>query len=167
MTALATRPTRPIVELAHPTRQAIAAHLLEHHTNTGLGLDTIARYSGDELLAFHEVDHRHCATSWLGHFHTATPPPAPAPSSDDAIHRAMLKAIDKGSPVPNLDDILARAARASARAAARRHDDEGRRIPGAGVDLSPAERRDLEIAQAVATRAARRARRTTRGPRRG
>ena len=134
---------------------------------TGLTVDVIAAHTADELLAFHEVDHRHCATSYLGHTHTSTLPPPEAPTDDRRIHEAMLKAVKAGKRVANLDEILDRARQASIRRMAATTDPAtGARIPGAGR-LSQADLDALEIAQALAERTARRQRRQTKGGPRG
>ncbi|HRW40789.1 MAG TPA: hypothetical protein P5193_04500 [Microthrixaceae bacterium] len=166
MTARHTIATRPITTHPYPTRATIAAHLTVHHTNTGLDVDVIAAHHPDELLLFHEQDHHYCATGFLGHDHSAIATTDPAPDgsvdSDRRIHEANLRAVREGKRIANLDEILRRAAQASARRMAATTDPAtGARIPGAGR-LSQADHDALEIEQAIAARAARRAKRASR-----
>ena len=150
------------VHTAHlePTSATIAAHLIAEHLTTGLGTDAVIGTPVDELLRWHDVDHRHVTDHLLGHTHSATPAVAPSVDHDAKVHTATLKAIAEGRPVANVDEMCRRAAEITARRARADTDEAaGRPIaPGARV-LSPYDRRCLEVAQAVADRATRRARR--------
>jgi hypothetical protein len=152
--------TTPTVQaVAHPSPATIAAHLAAAHRNTGITVDDIAAATPAELIAWHEVDHRLCSPGFLGHTHTADHK-APAivhTDPDRRIHADILKTIAAGGTVPGLEAILQRAAAASARRAAARHNADGTRNPGAGR-LSQPDLDALEIAKAVADRAAHRSR---------
>lgn len=157
---MTTTSTRTVPAVAHPSPATIAAHLADAHRNTGITIDDIAAATPAELITWHEVDHLHCSPTWLGHTHTAhhKAPAIVHENPDEHVHAAILKTIADGGTVPGLEVILQRAAKATARAAAARHAADGSRIPGAGR-LSRADERDIEIAKAVADRAARRTRR--------
>lgn len=146
-------------QIEQPTTATIAAHLAAEHRFTGIRLDDIAGTDPIELLRWHDVDHRLVAAAFLGHEHShfATARRIIHEDPDRAIHEANLRRIRTGGTIPNLDDILRRAAEAANRRTAPRHDPTtGVRIPGAG-HLSRPDLDALEIAQAVAERTARRA----------
>jgi len=149
---------------AHPTTTSIAAHLLTEHVTTGIAATDIATTAPQDLLDWHDADHRHVAPLYLGHTHDDGHHTArPTATDDQAVHQATLKAIRDGKPVGNLPDILARAQAVTARLAAADHADAtGQPLPPGGRALSPYDRRCLEIAETVAERALKKARRSGR-----
>lgn len=145
-----------------PTTATIAEHLADHHLTTGITLASMVGVDPLELLRWHDVDHRHVRPDLLGHTHSGTHDAEPVPTDpDEKIHAATLKAIAEGRTVAGVDDMCKRAATVAvrqARAKAAREAGE-RPAPGDAV-VSPHDRRCLEVAKAVADRAARRTRRS-------
>lgn len=144
----------------HPTTATVVEHLATEHLTTGITRLSMAGVDPIELLRWHDVDHRLVRVQLLGHTHSATPTPAPTVGDDDRIHQATLKSIAEGKTVPGVDDMCRRAAAVNARLAQADADTAAGRplAPGART-CSPYDRRCIEVATAVADRAARQTRR--------
>lgn len=127
--------------IAEPTRATIAGHLWEDHQIPDHVLDGVP---ADQLLVWHAAEHRHRTVEFLRHTHR--PGGAPTGGPVDPVHEAKVRAVRDGKGLPDLEQILDRAAYAQAR--------QTDRLP-----LSPYDRQCLEIAAAHAERNARRARR--------
>lgn len=123
------------------TADSIAEHLYDRH---GFPDHVLADATTAEMLGWHTAEHRHRLEEHLGHTHRDTA--TAETTGDDPIHTANLKALRDGKPIPNLDEILERAAYAQARRLA-------------GRPLSLYDRQCIELERVVAERAARRARR--------
>lgn len=124
------------------TTGTVAAHVRDRH---GFPAGVLAEATEDQLITYHEAEHRFRSIEFLGHTHD--PKAAIVLSDDDAAHQQTLRRIAEGKNPPDITEILERVDTYI----------EPRRA--AGDVLSPYDRRCLEIAQAVAQRAARLARR--------
>lgn len=128
---------------AEPTAESVARHLVfDHNVPTGVvdGVDPVV------LLGWHAAEHRHrTIVELVGHTHVDEHDVSL--SLDERAHATDLRNARDGKLAPaRLNEFLDRAAYA----AKRRH---------AGLVLSDYDRRALEVAQAVAERAARLAKR--------
>jgi hypothetical protein len=123
------------------TADTIAEHLYDRH---GVPDQVLAGATATEMLGWHAAEHRHRLDDHLGHTHTDTA--TTETTTSDPIHAANLKALRDGKQIPNLEEILERAAYAQARRLA-------------GRPLSIYDRQCIELERVVAERAARRARR--------